>query len=168
MQWLQSANAMATKPFHPRSATDIRLRAERRAGDLLREMADRGERDTGYGDRKSESHAAIPKLKDLVVTKTQSSRWHRVGLLDADGREVRAAAGAEPCNGKLTLQIKDGWLSRCSRRERELHRPGCPLRSGRSPGNSVRLPQTCQLGRVSRLLMPPKNRTRRPRLIAQR
>ena len=115
MQWLQSANAMATKPFHPRSATDIRLRAERRAGDLLREMADRGERDTGYGDRKSKSHAAIPKLKDLVVTKTQSSRWHRVGLLDADGREVRAAAGAEPCNGKLTLQIKDGWLSRCSR-----------------------------------------------------
>jgi hypothetical protein len=53
----------------------IRLRAERKVGQLLREMAERGERERGHGDRKSGWQAVTPTLDDLGISKTQSSRW---------------------------------------------------------------------------------------------
>ena len=45
-------------------ATEIRMRAERRAGELLIEMAELGERDSGKGNRNPvlKSQAATPKL----------------------------------------------------------------------------------------------------------
>jgi hypothetical protein len=56
------------------------LRAEIRAGELLTEMAERGERDDGRGNRNPslKSQDATPKLSDLGVTNTQSSRWQKM------------------------------------------------------------------------------------------
>jgi hypothetical protein len=56
------------------AAVSIGFRAEDRAGQMLTEMAERGERKGGAhgGNRKSSSFA---KLEDLAVTKAQSHRW---------------------------------------------------------------------------------------------
>lgn len=52
-------------------AAEFKLRAERKAGELLAALNLYG------GDRKSSSHDAILKLKDLGISKDQSSRWQR-------------------------------------------------------------------------------------------
>jgi N6-adenosine-specific RNA methylase IME4 len=71
-------------------ATDIRLRAERKAGELLRLMAENGERETRGGDRRAKSQDETLRLGDLGVTKTQSSRWQHLALLDQEEFEARA------------------------------------------------------------------------------
>jgi N6-adenosine-specific RNA methylase IME4 len=57
-------------------ATEIRVRAERRAGELLVEMDERGERAKGGEAARRE----LPKvtLADLRVTKIESHRWQRL------------------------------------------------------------------------------------------
>ena len=55
-----------------RKAADMRLRAERRAGDMLAEKKS-GERHTGRGAHKAESHRVIPQLKDIGVSPMQSA-----------------------------------------------------------------------------------------------
>ena len=56
-------------------ATEIKVRAERKCGELLRASAENGERSKQGGDRKSKSHDATLKLDDLGIDKHQSSRW---------------------------------------------------------------------------------------------
>jgi hypothetical protein len=53
------------------------MRAERKAGQMLTDMAKRGERAKG-GDPKSRP-ATLATLPDLGVTKTKSSRWQKLG-----------------------------------------------------------------------------------------
>ena len=55
--------------------TEIRLWAERRAGELLAEMEEAGQREKRGGDRKSKSSRADidrPTLKALGITRDQS------------------------------------------------------------------------------------------------
>jgi len=56
----------------------VKLVAERRAGELLRQMADHGERERRGGDRRSNSHESSLKLDDLGISWDQSSRWQRL------------------------------------------------------------------------------------------
>jgi N6-adenosine-specific RNA methylase IME4 len=69
-------------------ATDIRLRAEIRAGELLAEMADTGARAVR---KNMKSQPATSKLADLDITKSQSSRWQRLAALSEDERERKIA-----------------------------------------------------------------------------
>ena len=77
-------------------ATEIRMRAERRAGELLREIEKnkgaRGQlrgRDNSGGLRQRPPEDKTPKLSDLNVTKSQSSRWQRLAGLDSQTFEAR-------------------------------------------------------------------------------
>jgi hypothetical protein len=67
-------------------ATEIRIGAERPAGELPKVVADNNERHSGRGDQKTGSQAATPKSKDLGIGKTQSSRWRALAALDDDRR----------------------------------------------------------------------------------
>ena len=64
-------------------ATDIRFRAETRAGELLIVMAKSGERPKS---RKQESHRVT--LGDLGISKMQSSRWQALARMPAERREA--------------------------------------------------------------------------------
>ena len=77
-------------------ATEIRMRAERRAGELLREIEKnkgaRGQlrgRDSSGGRKRQPPEDTTPKLSDLNVTKSQSSRWQRLADLDYETFKAR-------------------------------------------------------------------------------
>src|SRR5262245_50743385 len=58
-------------------AAEIRLRAERKAGEILVETKERGERaSASKGRPEKESH--VVTLSDLDITKMQSSRWQAI------------------------------------------------------------------------------------------
>jgi N6-adenosine-specific RNA methylase IME4 len=77
-------------------ATEIRMRAERRAGELLIEMEDRGERRAqGQGDGKGRIGQPLPKLADLGISKTQSSRWQKLAALDDSTFETKVKGASE-------------------------------------------------------------------------
>ena len=66
----------------------MKIDAERKAGDLLKGMAQRGERETG-GKPKRSHDATV--LVDLGLNKTQSSRWQRESAVrKAQGYALRA------------------------------------------------------------------------------
>lgn len=90
---LQIYAKQALDPEMIRDATEIRLRAERRAGEVLREMKVEGlRRSTGV----SRSNAPLPPdLAKLGIGKMQSSRWQRLSELAQEDFERRLAAASQ-------------------------------------------------------------------------
>src|SRR5262249_37772564 len=89
-------------------ATEIRMRTERRAGELLAEMEkNKGSRGQGRpakgGSTKRPPNDDAPKLADLGVTKTQSSRWQRFAALDLETFESRIAAARKKASSGLDI-----------------------------------------------------------------
>jgi N6-adenosine-specific RNA methylase IME4 len=86
-------------------ATEIRMRAERRAGELLIEMAERNERasskDTLARGRELQPRET-PKLADLGINKTQSSRWQRLAALDSESFEAKVVSAGERAYDSVT------------------------------------------------------------------
>jgi hypothetical protein len=91
-------------------AAEIRILAERRAGELLADMAKNpGTRGTGRPrkdgtkvERSSKTTAYPPRLDDIGITKDQSSKWQRLAKLIDDATFERALIRAKERNGELT------------------------------------------------------------------
>lgn len=67
-------------------AVEIRLRAERKAGELLRLMAERGERARAADNLRhsSKSRDVSSTLSDLAITHMQSARWQAIESVPID------------------------------------------------------------------------------------
>jgi hypothetical protein len=95
-------------------ATEIKARAERRAGEMLRDMAARGERERGRGgDRKSQSTRSdrdpkspkSPKLSDLGVTRDQSSQWQKIASIPEKAFDAALADAAAKSSVATTKSL---------------------------------------------------------------
>jgi hypothetical protein len=108
-------------------ATDIRMRAEIRAGELLAEMKANGERVTSASTLKkgpvvaASDYGATPTLTDLGVTKSQSSRWQLGDVaalhLRIDRGHRRALRAAQAAGTKWSALVTPTAA----------HPPGAPL-----------------------------------------
>ena len=71
-------------------ATEIRLRAEIKAGQILRQMAKSGERQKS-GDSNQFAKSPAVTLQQLGISKSQSSRWQEKAALDEVAQEAMIA-----------------------------------------------------------------------------
>jgi hypothetical protein len=90
-----------------RKACEIRLRAERRAGQILAEMKERGERagpSNGGANIPMVSRNATPlqTLPDLGITRDQSSKWQKLARVSEDAFE---SALGDPTEKPSTIGI---------------------------------------------------------------
>lgn len=76
-------------------ARDVRVRAARKAGELLKRMAENGQRDPGgHGPRvESSPLTQLPQLDVLGITKGESARWQKLALVPEEEFERLVAEG---------------------------------------------------------------------------
>jgi hypothetical protein len=91
-------------------ATEIKVRAERRAGEMLTQMAERGERAVqGDGPKFDQANSSIEKLvtdkpktlAELGVSKRESHRWQSLASMSEEHFEA-AVATAKDTAGQVT------------------------------------------------------------------
>ena len=98
---LEAYSAQAKNSEAERKACEIR--AERRAGELLKEMAKTGERQIS-GDSRPGRPSESPTLSDLGISKDQSSKWQ--ALAQVPDKDFEAAL-CEPDKKPSTKGILD-------------------------------------------------------------
>lgn len=72
-------------------ATEIRVRAQRKAGEMLAQAAEQGMRDPGGRSHAIESQRAtqsMPTLAEIGITKSQSSRYQQLAAMPAEHFET--------------------------------------------------------------------------------
>lgn len=89
-------------------AAEIKLRAERKGGELLVESAESGERQTGGNPQLSRDATVAPTLAELGITRDQSSRMQAIAAIpepefEAVLADTRAAGERITSNGMVRL-----------------------------------------------------------------
>ncbi len=85
-----------------KKAEEIKLRAERRAGQVLKEKVKHG------GDRKSTSRSQDSTLKDLGITKNESSKWQKIAEIPEDKFETYLEVSKEiTTSGAIKIARKE-------------------------------------------------------------
>ena len=101
------------------------MRAERRAGELLSEMAERGERAVR---KNMKSQPATSKLADLGINKTQSSRWQKLAALPADKFEAKIENASKRSYDRIAQRfVKEDEIKRAQERHAKLIEHGCTV-----------------------------------------
>ena len=96
-------------------ATEIRIRAERRAGELLRDMAEKGEREAA-GRPEKRSQGVTIRLEDIGVSKMQSHRWQKLAALDDAAFEARTALAKKQALASVELTAAERAAEKKERR----------------------------------------------------
>jgi hypothetical protein len=80
-----------------RKACEIRIRAERKAGSMLREMKQNGTRHNGKGgDQKSPSRPPTPTLATLGISRDQAAQWQQLATIPEQEFEETLANETKP------------------------------------------------------------------------
>jgi hypothetical protein len=131
-------------------ATEIKVRAERKAGQLLDDTKKNKQRQSGHGDQKSGSQNATPKLADLGVNKSQSSRWQKLAEIPDEQFEKSIAIAKELVGEVTTASLLTQAQSSNKNNKRikvfEVHLFSC------SGGQTARLTASFLLSAFSRKL----------------
>lgn len=99
-------------------ATEIKVRAERRAGEMLNEAAARGEM-AKRGHPPAENKPAT--LSDLGIYDTQAKRWKQLAAMPAEHFETAVATARESAG-----QVTTAFMLR----EAAKHKPAAPPKKG--------------------------------------
>jgi N6-adenosine-specific RNA methylase IME4 len=114
-------------------ATDIRLRAERCAGELLKQMGTSKGRHSGRGHTKRVGSRAVtprpePTLRDLGMTKSESSRWQKLASIPKDRFEEKVADEAKRAHTKLVRSLlREDEAKRRQNRRASIIEHGCTV-----------------------------------------
>lgn len=92
-------------------AERIMWRAKDRMGELLKEMAAKGERQSKGGDKHSSSSKKVLELADLGITKKLSSEAQRVAAMDIKQKEEALASDTPDKAMKQKLKASNGAAS---------------------------------------------------------
>jgi N6-adenosine-specific RNA methylase IME4 len=115
-----------------KQATEIRMRAERRSGELLIEMGERGERqkpgDNPRGVNSRTAQPLKPKLADLGINKTESSRWQALARIPEDKFERNIERASTAAYNRMTQRfVKELEIENAQQRHQNLIEQGCTV-----------------------------------------
>lgn len=125
-------------------ATDIKMRAERRAGELLREMPkNKGTAATGGPGRgnknavKHDDHVlGPPKLSDIGITKDESSRWQKLAAMPEKQFEEKVTGMKTAMRAKTEGSQSKGGKKPALPKQTDRHRRMIELNdAGQSPAD---------------------------------
>ena len=97
----------------PPRATELRLYAERKGGEMLAEMPKaagtrsqlRGDVPVGGSAPTPPEKSETPTLKQLKITKTQSSKWQKLALLTVEKLKIRVEHAKARVKGMTTSAL---------------------------------------------------------------